>query len=195
MNDPSANAFAQLAAYLSGGQLTKVVAGLEHQLCRADAADAAAAGQAAGMVAELLSAAILVRRDIGRLNDLIHAVAITLALPHILEPGERLVNRPSLAAGNNPTQSYDIETDRRIGEFKLAMWSGTDGMRKRGVFADLVHLAADTSGRRPELYVVGQPRSSFFAAATVPPAGRSTEAPTAPASCTLPTSGCGPLEP
>ena len=162
MTDPSADAFAKLASYLRGGRLTAVVAGLEDQLRQADAAEAAAAGVSAGMAPELLAAAILVRSDIGRLNDLIHATAITLALPKVLEPGERLVNRPSLAAGNNPSQMFDIETDRRVAEFKLAGWSGTDATRKRGVFADLVHLAADTSERTPYLYVVGQAPIRFL---------------------------------
>jgi hypothetical protein len=96
-----------------------------------------------------------VRRDLGRLNDLVHAAAISLALPLILGPGERLANRPSLAAGNDPTRLFDVETNMRVAEFKLSLWSGTDAMRKRGVFHDLVHLAADGSGRRPELYVAG----------------------------------------
>jgi hypothetical protein len=155
MTDPAAAAFAQLAAFLRGGRLTSVVADLEQQLSQADASQAASAGAAAGMAPNLLVAAMAVRRDIGRINDLIHAAAITLTLPHILDSGERLVNRPSLAAGNSPGQHYDVETDRRIAEFKLAAWSGTDAMRKRGVFHDLVHLAADTSGPQPELYVVG----------------------------------------
>jgi hypothetical protein len=155
MSAPAEAAFAQLAAFLRGGRLTGLVADLEQQLSDADASQAASAGAAAGMAPDLLAAAMLVRRDIGRINDLIHAAAITLTLPDILEPGERLVNRPSLAAGNSPAQHYDVETDRRVAEFKLAGWSGTDAMRKRGIFHDLVHLAADTSGRRPELYVVG----------------------------------------
>jgi hypothetical protein len=94
---------------------------------------------------------------VGRLNDLVHAATITLTLPLILEPGERLTNRPSLAAGNDPTRPFDVETDRRVAEFKVEIWSGngTDAMRKRTVFHDLVHLAADTSDRRAELYVVG----------------------------------------
>jgi hypothetical protein len=100
--DPSGAAFAQLAAYMRGGRLTAVVANLELQLSGADASEAADAGTQAGMAPELLAAALLVRRDIGRVNDLIHAAAITLTLPHILETGERLVNRPSLAAGNSP---------------------------------------------------------------------------------------------
>lgn len=39
----------------------------------------------------------------------------------------------------------------------MGIWSGndTDAMRKLAAFHDLVNLAADTFGRRPELYVVG----------------------------------------
>jgi hypothetical protein len=162
VTEPSADAFAQLTEYLRDGRLNLVVASLEDRLGDADASTAAVAGADAGMNFELLAAAMMVRRDIGRLNDLIHATAITLALPQIMEPGERMVNRPSLAAGNSPSQRYDVETDLRIAEFKLAMWSGTDSTRKRGVFADLLHLAADTSGRRPELYVVGQAPIRFL---------------------------------
>ena len=42
----------------------------------------------------------------------------------MLEPGERLANRPSLAAGNDPSRTFDLETDRRVAEFKLAIWNG-----------------------------------------------------------------------
>ena len=35
-------------------------------------------------------------------------------------------------------------------------------MRKRGAFKDLVHLAADDSGRRAQLFVVGQAPITFL---------------------------------
>jgi len=43
----------------------------------------------------------------------------------------------------------------RVAEFKLAQWTGADVMRKRQTFKDFVCLAAETSGRQPELFVVG----------------------------------------
>ena len=67
-----------------------------------------------------------------------------------------MLKRPSLAAGNDPSRPYDVETDRRIAEFKLARWDGHDAMRKRQVFKDFVQLAADESGRAAELYVLGE---------------------------------------
>ncbi len=162
MPGESAAAFEQLVAVLAGGRLTGLLAALEHQLLDADASAAADATKDAGIDASLLAAALLVRRDVGRLNDLIHACAITLALPHILEPGETIVRRPSLGAGNDPTRKYDLETDRRVAEFKLAQWTGADAMRKRTLFQDLVHLAAADGDRRAELYAIGPPPLRFL---------------------------------
>lgn len=161
MSGDAGEAFALLAAFLSGGRLTSVVGSLERELDGSDGPGADAARTGAGMSAELLAAALLVRREVGRLNDVVHAAAISVTLPIILEPGERLANRPSLAAGNDPSRPFDVETDRRVAEFKLSVWTGHDVMRQRGVFHDLVHLASDTSGRTPELYVVG-PRPIRF---------------------------------
>jgi hypothetical protein len=152
---PSADAFTQLVTFLGTGSFTKLTASLESRLANADAADAARVIEEAGLVEDLLSAALLVRSQIGRLNDLIHATAISLALPALLEPGERLANRPSLASGNDPSRQFDLQTTHRVAEFKLALWSGTDAMRKRATFHDLVHLAAHQGPERAELYVVG----------------------------------------
>lgn len=55
-----------------------------------------------------------------------------------------------------------METNLRIAEFKLAVWKGADAMRKRGVFADLVHLALDDTDRRKQLFVVGQEPIHFL---------------------------------
>lgn len=94
--------------------------------------------RASGADHELLSAAITVRRDLGRISDLIHAAAIVLVLPQVLEDGEQIINRPSLAAGNDPSRPYDLETNRRVAEFKLSRWAGTDATEQ----------AADLQGSR-----------------------------------------------
>jgi hypothetical protein len=92
----------------------------------------------------------------------VHAAVICLALPSILKPGEVVSNRPSLAAGNDPTRPFDLETTQRVAEFKVSVWKGADAMRKRGVFADLVHLALDESGRTAQLFVVGDEPRRFL---------------------------------
>jgi hypothetical protein len=115
---------------------------------------------------DVLRAALLIRKHLGRISDIIHATVITQALPLILEEGERVAVRPSLAAGNDPSRLFDLETDRRVAEFKVSVWKGPDAMRKRGTFKDLVHLALDQSGRRAQLFVTGQRAIDFLRTST-----------------------------
>ncbi len=144
-----------LARFIQDEPLTAKIADIEHELNGCGRGEVGPIISARGVSPDLLRGALLVRSRLGRINDLINAAAISLALPELLEPNE-VLRRPSLAAGNDPSRPYDVETDRRVAEFKLARWDGHDAMRKRQVFKDLVHLAAaDTSGRRAELYVLG----------------------------------------
>jgi len=54
-------------------------------------------------------------------------------------------------------------------EFKFAVWQPcSNAARKRAVFHHLVHLAADQSDRRAELYCVG-PKSATFLRTTTSP--------------------------
>ncbi|WP_081278007.1 hypothetical protein [Mycolicibacterium fortuitum] len=149
------DAFIALSGYLQANGLTAQLARAEEAFKGSTDEDVAGIGAELGLTPDLLTAALVVRATVGRLSDVIHATTIALVLPHILEPGERLTNRPSLGAGNDPSRPFDLETDRRIAEFKVAQWKGKDTMRKRQVVADLVHLALDETGRRAQLYVVG----------------------------------------
>jgi hypothetical protein len=152
----------RLAVFLADQPLTQVIAELEASLERADGSAVRLAAHEAGVDAQLLAAAIRVRQEFGRLSDVIHAAAILEILPKLFEEGEELTNRPSLAAGNDPKRPFDIETNLRVAEFKFAVWTGNDAMRKREVFKDLVRLAADASGRRPQLLVVGPVPERFL---------------------------------
>lgn len=154
---PEGDLPAQLAAVgalLETAPLRITIGELELALEGCGPTDAAEVAAEHGVTTDLLHAAIAARDAFGKVSDLIHAAAIALALPHILEPGETLV-RPSLAAGNTPERRFDVETDQRVAEFKLARWDGSDGGRQQPTVKDLVRLAADTSGRRAELYVRG----------------------------------------
>ena len=147
-----AAALAAVLPFLAAAPLTAAIADLEYALDGATADTVSVILKARGISADLLTGAEVIRSRLGRINDLIHASAIAVVLPHLLEPGEVLA-RPSLAAGNDPTRPFDVQTDRRVAEFKLARWDGHDAMRKRHLVKDLVHLAA--AGTRAELYVVG----------------------------------------
>lgn len=147
-------AFADLVEFLRDENLTDRVGRMERQL---DGAELGNVGdRAGGMTDELLKAALLVRQHAGRINDLIHATMIVRALPKILEAGERIARRPSLAAGNDPSRKFDLETSRRVAEFKAGQWKGHDAMRKRGLVADLVGLVLGRGPLRAELYVLGR---------------------------------------
>lgn len=153
-------AIAALLAFLEA-PLTTTISELEHQLADQGGDDVRTIVERYGITADLLSAALIARERLGRINDIIHAAAIAVVLPHLLEPDE-LLRRPSLAAGNDPTRPFDVETDRRIAEFKLARWRGADAMRKRQSFKDLVELAAEPSNRQRHLCVLGDQPIHFL---------------------------------
>lgn len=107
-----------------------------------------------GLKDDSLEAALYVKRVAGQVNVVIHALGIMAALPHILEPGE-VVESLSLGAGNTGRR-HDLETDRRIAEFKFIDWrGGAEAIRQNGVFVDLFNLASDPSPKRRCLYLVG----------------------------------------
>jgi hypothetical protein len=147
--------FIELLRFFGDEDLSSRVLRLEARLEGADRDTVDDRLASEGMTDGLLQAALLVRQHAGRINDLIHATMIVRALPKILEPGERIVLRPSLAAGNDPSRKFDLETDRRVAEFKAGQWKGRDAMRKRGLVADLVGLVLGRGDRRAELYVLG----------------------------------------
>jgi hypothetical protein len=171
MSDPAdfSEALVALLGFLDDVPFTQRVAALEFAFEDAVVGEIAEILATHGVTEQVLAAAFAARHELGRINDIIHATAISLALPRILEPGEAL-RRPSLAAGNDPTRPFDVETDRRVCEFKLARWDGHDAMRKRQVFKDLVNLAAEDSGRARELYVLG-PRPIRFLRTSTAQAG------------------------
>jgi len=151
-----------LDQYLRTGLFTSQIPGFEGTLDQADAHAAQDVLDVSLLGMGLLAAALSVRTRIGVLDSVIHASTILQAIPRILEPEERLTNRPSLAAGNDALTVFDLETSVRVAEFKVVVWKGADGMRQRSVFADLVGLTLDESGRRRELYVIGSRPGHFL---------------------------------
>lgn len=138
-----------------------MIARLEQELAGSQARELPQIYANHGITPAALESSLVARDRLGRINDIIHALAITIALPAILEPDE-ILKRPSLAAGNDPTRPFDIETNRRVAEFKMSRWDGHDAARMRQLVKDLVHLAADDSGRRAELYVLDERPRQFL---------------------------------
>jgi hypothetical protein len=157
-----------LADFMGSQSLTTRISTLEQQLLGASLDEVVGIVEVAGVSRDTLKAALTVRSTMGRLNDVVHATVIALSLPRILEPGEAVSNRPSLAAGNDPSRKFDLETTHRVAEFKVSVWRGADAMRKRGAFADLVNLALDDSDKKKQLFVVGDQPKHFLVTSTSP---------------------------
>jgi hypothetical protein len=141
--------------FAESGALSSKIAELEKDLDGKNANEVADVLSNYDLSENLLRAGFVARRHLGQINDLIHGSAISLVLETILEPGERIVRPPSLAAGNDLSRPYDLETDRRVAEFKLARWKGRDSARQRELVKDFAHLARAEPGKQPELFVLG----------------------------------------
>lgn len=148
-------AYQRLDRFLATAPLSEALASLEASLEGADRAGAQAALAASSFDDELIDSALVVRERVGILDTLIHAAVITHVIPLILDDDEQVLKRPSLGAGNDPGRVFDLETTNRVAEFKLSSWKGADGMRQRGLFADVVGLSLDETKRRRQMYVVG----------------------------------------
>jgi hypothetical protein len=133
-----------------GGTLS----GIERAVKGVTAANCSEMLYAAGVTSEVLSAAAALKRLAGQVNVAIHAVGILLCLPHILEP-EEIVEYVSLGAGNTGRE-FDLETNRRIAEFKFIHWrGGPESIRQNQLFKDFYLLAESTNPKRKYLYAFG----------------------------------------
>ncbi len=108
-----------------------------------------------GLDESTLLAALVVKELAGQINVVIHTICILLSLPHILEPDERILSL-SLGAGNTGRE-FDLETDRRVAEFKFITWrGGSEAIRQNSLFIDLFSLVEHEARRERYLYVVGK---------------------------------------
>ncbi|HEV2804762.1 MAG TPA: hypothetical protein VGW57_07520 [Chthoniobacterales bacterium] len=103
---------------------------------------------------DALSGAGHLKRIVGQINVVVHALGILLCLPKILEAGE-IVQDVSLGAGNTG-RPFDLETDRRIAEFKFIQWrGGAESIRQNVLFKDFFRLAEHDTHKKKCLYVLG----------------------------------------
>lgn len=155
-------AFATLQALGAGTELTAKVSRLEHGLKHKHREDVEGVAAEEGVTPALLAGALIVKSLAGQINVVIHAAGVLASLPYILEDGERILSL-SLGAGNTG-RAHDLETDRRIAEFKFIEWrGGPESIRQNGLFVDLFNLATAETVKRRQLYVVDDkwPRRFF----------------------------------
>lgn len=143
-----------LARFGVGAQLTARIASLEWELRGLDRRGVARPLELAHADREVLKGALLVK-DVSRQVDvIIHALGILQALPALLEDGE-VIESMSLGAGNTG-RLHDLETDRRVAEFKFIAWQGgPESIRQNGLFIDVFRLAEFDTTKRRQMFVVG----------------------------------------
>ena len=96
----------------------------------------------------------MIKRLAGEIHVVIHALGILLCLPHILKTGE-IVESVSLGAGNTG-KAFDLETNRRIAEFKFIRWQGgAEMIRQNALFKDFYLMAEHSTHKEKYLYVLG----------------------------------------
>jgi len=159
--------FAALLRFVDQGPLALTIESLEEALAGCDRDDVQRVLDKHVLTPAALEAGCVAREKLGRLSDVIHAAAIALILPHLLEPGEH-VTHASLAVRTDPTDPFDLHTNRRVARFQLTMWDGADARRDRLLVRDLVHLAHVPSTDQPELYVLGEWAIRFLAETDAP---------------------------
>jgi hypothetical protein len=147
----SAAAFERVSAF-GGADLTKNLAKLEASLINSRISSNDELTTARTSMAETLSAARKVRHLVGQVNVIIHALGILQCLPSILDEDE-VIQYASLGAGNTG-KKFDLETDRRIAEFKFITWQGgSEAIRQNGIFKDFYLLAEHETNKRKYLYL------------------------------------------
>ena len=148
-------ALSALASFASPEEFTLRISEIESSLTSLTREQAADRLVEERVDSSVFDAALTVKRLAGRINDIVHAVGILTALPHILEPGE-VIESLSLAAGNTG-RAYDLETDRQIAEFKFIAWrGGPESIRQNGLFIDLFRLASADTDKRRVVYVTSK---------------------------------------
>jgi hypothetical protein len=137
-----------------GSSLTQTLAQIERSLQGVSLNSYADVLSACGAKAEVLSAAGLLKRLVGQINVVIHALGILLCLPHILKPGE-VINCVSLGAGNTG-RAFDLDTNQRIAEFKFIHWQGgSETIRQNALFKDFYQMVEHPTEKQRFLYVLG----------------------------------------
>lgn len=147
-------AAARTLSAFADSSLTDRIGKLERRFAGRNGAEISALTSEERVGHELLDAAYFFKRLAGQINVMIHTIGILLCLPHLLEPNET-IEYLSLGAGNTG-KAFDLETDRRIAEFKFIHWQGgSEAIRQNALFKDFYGLAEHATHKRKLLYVLG----------------------------------------
>lgn len=146
-------AFSSLETF-SGPGLSRTLARIENNLVGATSDTVPPLLDKEHADGDVLAAAGMVKRLAGQINVVVHALGILLSLPHLLQPGEKVITA-SLGAGNTG-KDFDLETTHRVAEYKFIAWrGGPEAIRQNSVFKDFYELAEADTRKSRHLYVLG----------------------------------------
>ena len=113
----------------------------------------------------VLDAALTVSEHFDRMRWAIHGLTIAYVIEHLLPADETVLT----CALRRPRENrpFDLETDQRVARLRLPVPVGSK-IDERGLVDDLLALAMDESGRRTELYVVGEWPGLFLSECHMP---------------------------
>jgi hypothetical protein len=144
-----------------GADLTQTIYRIEKSLKGVSKESYAVVLTSSGAKAEVLGAAGLIKQLAGQINVVIHALGILLCLPRILQADE-VIEYVSLGAGNTG-RAFDLETNRRIAEFKFIHWQGgPESIRQNALFKDFYEMADYDTAKEKYLYVLGTAHAEKF---------------------------------
>lgn len=134
-------------------KLTQRIAEIEAQLVAKDTGTITDFLHQAGIGQQVLEGALRIKEIARQINVVVHALGILTALPYILDQDEQ-IKYLSLGAGNTG-KYFDLETDKRVAEFKFTNWRGNpESIRQNRLFIDFFNLAEQETHKRKCLYVI-----------------------------------------
>jgi hypothetical protein len=160
--------FVRILEEFTGPKLTATLSDVEASICGLTAGACHAFLKNAKVDRQVLAAAAGLKQVAGQINVVIHAIGILRCLPHILEDGET-VEYVSLGAGNTG-RLFDLETNKRIAEFKFIHWrGGSESIRQNSIFKDVFNLARHNSDKQKILYTLDThfPKKFFQSARSI----------------------------
>ena len=140
-------------ATFQGASLTASLAEIERGIIGLNASKLAAYCGERGIDHSFIASAVSIKQLAGQINVIIHSAGILCALPQLLDRGE-VIESVSLGAGNTG-RKFDLETNKRVAEFKFIDWrGGAESIRQTGFFKDFYELAEYKGSKHRFLYVV-----------------------------------------
>ena len=121
-NERLYNAIERLLDFCSNDALTSTISKIEYDLCRKDINSIGEYISENKIDGEVLQSALIVKKSLGQINVVIHALGIVNLMKNILDDNE-VIEELSIGAGNT-NRPFDLITNKRIAEFKFISWSG-----------------------------------------------------------------------